>query len=73
MVDRSVAEEVRRRKLTYLTPDKFDSLYECIDEFKNRKRLEISPSLALPLAVPEYALQRRSTANNDMWDLTYSA
>ena len=32
MVDRSVAEEVRRRKLTYLTPDKFDSLYECIDD-----------------------------------------
>lgn len=31
MIDRTVAVEVRRRKLTYLGPDRLDSLYDCID------------------------------------------
>jgi O-methyltransferase len=31
MVDRSIASTVLRRKLTYLGPEKLDSLYKCID------------------------------------------
>ena len=31
MIDRSTALEVRRRKLTYLSPERLDSLYDCVD------------------------------------------
>jgi O-methyltransferase len=34
MVDRSIAGEVRRKRLTYLGPEKFDSLYDCIDDLQ---------------------------------------
>ena len=32
MIDRSVAGEVTRRRLSYLSPDKFDSLYDCMEK-----------------------------------------
>jgi len=32
MPDKSLADEVRRKKLTYLSPEKLKSLYECIDD-----------------------------------------
>lgn len=31
MIDRTVAEEVRRRRLTYLGPEKLNSLYDCVE------------------------------------------
>jgi O-methyltransferase len=30
MIDKSIADEVRRRRLTYVDKEKFDSLYECL-------------------------------------------
>lgn len=31
MIDRSPALEVRRRKLTYLSPERLDSIYDCVE------------------------------------------
>ena len=31
MIDRSPAQEVRQRRLTYLSPERLNSLYDCID------------------------------------------
>ena len=34
MLDRSIIDEVRHGKLTYLGPDRLSSLYQCIDEIR---------------------------------------
>jgi O-methyltransferase len=34
LVDRTIADEVRRKKLSYLGPEKFGSLYGCIDQIR---------------------------------------
>jgi asparagine synthase (glutamine-hydrolysing) len=39
MTDKSIADEVRRRRLTYVDREKFDSLYDCINKVQVSKTL----------------------------------